>query len=70
MKFKREKNYGTKKARTISHEGGRICDVDLRSCDIVLDTGVVVEAKPEKYSALVTTMISCDSPICSARNLF
>ncbi|MBP7402209.1 MAG: hypothetical protein KBA30_06300 [Clostridia bacterium] len=68
--MKTRKNDGLKKARPVSREGGPICDVDLRSCEIELANGAVVQTKPDKFTALVKNMMICDSPICSGRNVF
>lgn len=65
MKFKRDK-----KSKNDVNRDGSSCDVDLKTCAVVLDNGVIVEKKSEEYATLVNSLLMCDSPICGTTTLF
>jgi hypothetical protein len=64
MKFKFDK-----KTKKDVHHDGSSCDVDLRTCAVELDNGVIVEKNPSDYTTLVNNLIMCDSPACGTSNL-
>ena len=65
MKFKFDK-----KSKKDVHHDGSSCDVDLRTCAVELENGMVVDKKSYEYTKLVNSMIMCDSPACGAQNTF
>ena len=58
-----------KKAEKVRRRGMPACDIHLRSCEAMLDSGVVVERKPDNSITMVGDLKICNSPSCSGRNL-
>jgi hypothetical protein len=58
-----------KASKTDVGRAGVIHDPDLQTEGLMLSNGVILEQRPDAYLALVDTMISCTSPVCSAQSI-
>ena len=69
MLFGSKKNV-EKKSKKVRRRGIPSCDVDLRSCEIMLDSGVVMDSKLDHSIMKVGDLTICNSPSCSDRILY